>query len=681
LTPRRLVIANRGEIARRILRAGRAMGYDVAVVATAQDQGTRVQREADAVLPVASYLDPDGIVAAALGWGAQLLHPGYGFLSEHAGFAQAVEDAGIAFVGPSAAAMRALGGKEPAKALARSCGVPVLDALLSHELAALAPERWEQELAARGIHAPFLVKANGGGGGRGMRVVAAAAELPLAVARASLEAQAGFHDGTVFVERYLRDPRHIEIQVFGDGRGGGVFLGERECSLQRRHQKVVEEAPSAVVDAPLREALGRAALALVQATRYRGAGTVEFLLDADQSWYFLEVNTRIQVEHPVTERVYGVDLVQAQLTLAEGSWPAALGDPGGFLPGPEGVALEARILAEDPRNGWLPTPGPLTVYREPTGAGIRVDAGVGPGDRINPQFDSMIAKLIVWGPDRATAVARLSSALEDFVILGPVTNLPLLQAISRAPDFLAGRESTAWIGEHLAELNGPLLPAPCLAFLESRAFREALSSAFRGVGQPPPGAAERFAAQAGPELRIGSGLEREPFRLRPGPEPNRFTLAGPGIRALLAGVPEPHQRAAGLLRALGEGPELALAFTACRIGQSRMALAVLGETLVLEDPSAHLPRAGTASREAGGPVCAPMAGKVLEVHVAVGDPVEPGQLLFVLESMKMQFEIRAPGKGRVEAVLVEVGDVLQGPEQLTVLSGEAADPDLGMGRS
>ena len=563
MTPRRLVIANRGEIARRILRAGRAMGYDVAVVATAQDQGTRVQREADAVLPVASYLDPDGIVAAALGWGAQLLHPGYGFLSEHAGFAQAVEDAGIAFVGPSAAAMRALGGKEPAKALARSCGVPVLDALLSHELAALAPERWEQELAARGIHAPFLVKANGGGGGRGMRVVAAAAELPLAVARASLEAQAGFHDGTVFVERYLRDPRHIEIQVFGDGRGGGVFLGERECSLQRRHQKVVEEAPSAVVDAPLREALGRAALALVQATRYRGAGTVEFLLDADQSWYFLEVNTRIQVEHPVTERVYGVDLVQAQLTLAEGSWPAALGDPGGFLPGPEGVALEARILAEDPRNGWLPTPGPLTVYREPTGAGIRVDAGVGPGDRINPQFDSMIAKLIVWGPDRATAVARLSSALEDFVILGPVTNLPLLQAISRAPDFLAGRESTAWIGEHLAELNGPLLPAPLSGlpgipgvpgspFLRLPGRGPAAARRRRAVRRPGrPGVAHRQRPGAGtlpPEAWAGTepvhpGRARDPGPAgrRPGappagrraaPGPGRGAGTGPGLHRL-----------------------------------------------------------------------------------------------------------------------------------------------------
>lgn len=352
MTPRRLVIANRGEIARRILRAGRAMGYQVAVISTTQDEGARVRREADAVLPVASFLDIPGIVAACRDWGGQLLHPGYGFLSEHAGFAQAVEDAGIVFVGPAPASMRALGGKEAAKALAQACGVPTLEALLSVELAALAPERWEAALAARGIRAPFLVKASGGGGGRGMRVVRDAGALPDAVRRAGLEAEAAFHDGAVFVERYLEAPRHIEIQVFGDGRGGGVFLGERECSLQRRHQKVLEEAPSAVVDPPLREALGRAALALVRETRYRGAGTVEFLLASDRAWHFLEVNTRLQVEHPVTELAYGVDLVRAQLELAEGRWPEALGDPGAFtLPAPRGVALEARILAEDPRNG------------------------------------------------------------------------------------------------------------------------------------------------------------------------------------------------------------------------------------------------------------------------------------------------------------------------------------------
>jgi len=641
LSARRLVVANRGEIARRILRAGRALGYQVAVVSTAQDAGARVRLEADAVLPVASFLDSAGIVAACREWGGQLLHPGYGFLSEDAGFAQAVEDAGIVFVGPAPESMRALGRKEAAKQLARACGVPVLEALLSHELANIPPERWEAELAARGIRAPFLVKASGGGGGRGMRVVAEAGLLPEAVRRAGLEAEAAFHDGTVFVERYLEGPRHIEIQVFGDGRGGGVFLGERECSLQRRHQKVLEEAPSSVVDPALREALGRAALDLVRETRYRGAGTVEFLLDADRSWYFLEVNTRIQVEHPVTEQVYRVDLIQAQLELAEGRWPTSLGDPAVFAPpAPYGVALEARILAEDPRRGFIPTPGPLLVYREPSGPGIRVDSGVGQGDRVNAQFDSLIAKLIVWGPDRAGAVALLSRALADFVILGCVTNLPLLQAISRTPDFLAGRTSTGWIQERLAELNAPLLSAPHLALVQSEPFREALSCALRGLGQPPPGPAERFAAQAHPELTIGGGAPAPAFALLREAAPGRFILRVPGREDTPC--------------------------SACRLPGSDMALAMAGETLTLEDPQARVAGRG-ADPAAFGQVLAPMGGKILEVHAAVGDAVEPGQLLFVLESMKMQFEVSAPGRARVEAVLVRPGQVLQGPEPLALL--------------
>ena len=637
MTAVRLVIANRGEIARRILRAGRSLGHQVAVVSTAQDAHSRVRLEADAVLEVAGFLDIPGIVAAAAAWGAGMLHPGYGFLSEDARFAQAVEDAGIVFVGPAPDSMRALGSKEAAKALARRCGVPVLEALLSHELAALAPERWEGALAGRGIRAPYLVKASGGGGGRGMRVVASAAELPEAVRRASQEAEAAFHDGTVFVERYLEAPRHVEIQVFGDGLGGGVFLGERECSLQRRHQKVVEESPSTAVDPALRARLGRAALALVRETRYRGAGTVEFLLEADGSWHFLEVNTRIQVEHPVTELTYGVDLVRAQLELAGGRWPAALGDPAAFsVPAPSGVALEARVLAEDPRSGWAPTPGPLRIYREPSGPGVRVDSGVAEGDRVNDQFDSLIAKLIVWGPDRAAAVARLSAALADFVILGCTTNLPLLQAISRAPDLQAGRTHTGWIQEHLAELNAHLLPAPCMELLRSPAFGEALAGALCGLGSPRPGPAARFAALSHPELVTG-GREKPAFSLR-GLGGDRFALGGAGT------------------------------FTACRLNGTQLALALGGETLVLDDPLARLPAARAGGSAGLGPVLAPMAGRVLEVRVAAGDRVEPGQLMFVLESMKMQFEISAPGAARVEAVLVREGQALQGPEPLALLS-------------
>ena len=643
----RLVIANRGEIARRILRAGRARGCAVAVISTPEDAGSLVRREADAGLEVESFLAIPGIVDACTRWGATLVHPGYGFLSENAAFAQAVEAAGLVFVGPSPANMRALGDKESAKALARKCGIPVLQALLSHEWAALPRERWGPELAARGLSAPFLVKASAGGGGRGMRLAETLEQLPFAIESASREAEACFRDGTVFVERFLAAPRHLEIQVFGDGRGGGVTLGERECSLQRRHQKVLEEAPSSAVGPELRKALEDAALSLVRETRYRSAGTVEFLLDGTGRFHFLEMNTRLQVEHPVTECVYGVDLVQAQLELAEGRWPRSLENPARK---PGGVALEARILAEDSRGGWLPTPGPLTVYQEPTGPGIRVDSGVVQGDRINGRFDSMIAKLVVWAPDRPQAVARLSQALEAFVILGCVTNLPFLLAISRSPDFLEGQTSTAWIGDHLPALNASPMPGTLLAFFTSHAFREALSCAFRGLA-PAQGPARRFAALEHPELKLGSPRESRAFELCAEGQ-HRFRASGPALlQALLQ---------TGL-------PPAPIAFSACRLEGSAMALAACGDTLRLEDPLALSP-ASRPPAGAPGSIQAPMGGQILEVRVAQGDRVEEGQLLFVLESMKMQFEILAPATGLISRLAVQRGQVLQGPETLAVLA-------------
>ena len=634
----RLLIANRGEIARRVLRAGRERGLAVAIISTPEDRDACIRKEADAVLEVSSFLAGTEIVAAAQEWGATLVHPGYGFLSENAEFAEAVEAAGIAFVGPRPETMRALGGKESAKRLAQGCGVPTLPALLSHELAAVDPSAWGPELEARGLKAPFLVKASGGGGGRGMRVVQDLAALPEAIRQAASEALAGFGDATVFVERYLAAPRHIEVQVFGDGEGGGVFLGERECSMQRRHQKVVEESPSAVVDPVLREALGKAAMALVRETRYRGAGTVEFLMDADAQFHFLEVNTRLQVEHPVTEAVYGVDLVQAQLDLAEGRWPKALGDPTTFrVPEPQGVALEARILAEDPRRGFLPTPGTLTLYREPGGQGVRVDSGVIEGGRVNDRFDSMIAKLIVWGPDRQEAVSRLQQALSEFVILGCATNLPFLLALTRHPDFLHGRESTDWIAANLTALNAPLLPEPLLRLVEGEPFRSLLSEVLQGLGAPISPVAARFAAQSHPELRVGSRDEKPFLRIEHGDRAGRFSLRW-------------------------DGPETP--FHALRKGH-HLALHIQGESLSVEDPLSLPPVAKGST--AAGVLCAPMAGKVLECRVALGDLVEEGQVLFILESMKMQMEICAPAAGKVAALFAAAGQVMEGPDPLAEL--------------
>jgi acetyl/propionyl-CoA carboxylase alpha subunit len=668
---RRLVIANRGEIARRILRAARARGYRVAVVSTPADPTALVRREADEVLEVGSFLDGQAIVAAAKAWAADLLHPGYGYLSENAAFAAAVEAAGIGFVGPTPENMRALGGKEGARHLAATRGVPTLPALLSSELATLPAGSWEAELRHRGIHPPFLVKASGGGGGKGMRLAADAVELPAAVARAAEEARAAFADGTVFVERYLPAPRHVEIQVFGDGRGGGVFWGERECSLQRRHQKLFEEAPSAVVAPELREAMGRAALALVRAASYRGAGTVELLLDEDGRFYFLEMNTRLQVEHPVTECVYGVDLVDAQLELAEGSWPAGFGHPDRFhLPEPRGQAFEARILAEDPRTGFLPAPGTVRRYREPVGEGVRVDSGIGEGSVVTTAFDSLLAKLVVHGPDRATALDRMTRALEGFVIHGCGTNLPFLHALTLHPDVRAGRISTAWVGQHIDELTAQRVPPALDALLGSPGFAREVARALAGAGPEWAGDhVARFAAQAQGFPSFPAGRPRR-VEVTAADGEGTLHVSGEALTAALRGEHSPCPACSPALRELlaraGAGVPSRSTVVATRLTPSRMAVSAWGETWTMTDPRAVA--AGTAGGIGNGEVRAPMAGTVIAVHAVAGQAVAQGELLLVVESMKMQLEVRSPAAGTVAEVRVRQGQVLAGPDVLAVVA-------------
>jgi acetyl/propionyl-CoA carboxylase alpha subunit len=474
-----------------------------------------------------------------------------------------------------------------------------------------------------------------------MRVVQNLSDLPGALERASEEALSGFADPAVFVERYLASPRHLEIQVLGDGKGGGIFLGERECSMQRRHQKVIEEAPSPVVDPRLREAMGNAALALVRESRYRGAGTVEFLLDAEGRYYFLEVNTRLQVEHPVTEEVYGIDLVAAQLDVALGEWPSV-----GPSREPERWAIEARVLAEDPRSGFLPTPGPVLRYREPHGPGLRVDSGVAEGSRIHPGFDSLIAKVIASGESRREAIDRLAAALATMVVHGPRTNLPFLQAVLRHQDFLAGRISTDWIGSHLEELNRSLLSqeAPELERrLSTAGFRERLAFVLRGESPSAEGdPASRFLDIGNAYARVGSHYEERPLRLDFARSSGELRISGPDLREVRA--------------------------VASVVSPKDMAVTVLGETLVLEDPRARVHRR-LYHIPAEGEVRAPMAGKVLEVKVSAGDMVEEGAVLAVVESMKMQIEVKSPLAGRVEKVVVKEGEVLDGPELLAVIAG------------
>jgi acetyl/propionyl-CoA carboxylase alpha subunit len=470
-----------------------------------------------------------------------------------------------------------------------------------------------------------------------MRVVPKLSDLPGALARASEEALSGFADPTVFIEKYLSSPRHVEIQILGDGKGGGISLGERECSMQRRHQKVIEEAPSPAVDSRLREAMGKAALALVKESRYRGAGTVEFLLDADGGFHFLEVNTRLQVEHPVTEEVYGIDLVAAQLDIALGEWasPAAPFEP-------ERWAIEARVLAEDPRSGFLPTPGPVLRYREPLGPGLRVDSGVAQGSQIHPGFDSLIAKVIAYGETREKALDRLAEGLATMVVHGPRTNLPFLQAVLRHPDFRAGRISTDWIGSHLEELNQSLIPPELERRLSTPGFRESLSFLLRGgrVGSESA-VARRFLEIGNVDARVGSDLEQSGLRLDLDRPSGELSISGRGVPAT---------------RAVGTA-----------LSPAEIALTVYGETLVLEDPRARVHRR-LHHVPAEGEVRAPMAGKVLELKVSAGDLVEEGAVLAVVESMKMQIEVKAPLGGRVDRVLVKEGEVLDGPELLAVIA-------------
>ena len=430
---RKLLVANRGEIAVRIFRTCRELGIATVAVAAPDDAGALHARSADETVGIASYLHSEEHIRAAKQAGAEAIHPGYGFLAEKPDFAEAVEAAGLVFVGPSPEALRAGGDKLAAKRAAREAGVPVLA---------------EGDPAELGF--PLLVKAAAGGGGRGMRIVRSAAELDGALEAARREAAAAFGDDTVFCERLLERPRHIEIQLLGDGRGEAVALGERECSIQRRHQKVLEESPSPALDEVLRSRMSEAALAFARAIGYRSAGTAEFVLDGGDFW-FLELNGRIQVEHPVTEVVTGLDLVAAQLELAEG---------GGLPEPPElsGHAIEVRLYAEDPRT-FLPQTGRLDRLRLP--AGIRVDAGVEEGDEVGLAYDPLIAKLIAAGESRAETLDRLAAALDETEVEGVVTNLPFLRWLVAHPQVRAGETTTAFLVEHppLSEPRAAAAPA------------------------------------------------------------------------------------------------------------------------------------------------------------------------------------------------------------------------------
>ncbi|HEX3275898.1 MAG TPA: acetyl-CoA carboxylase biotin carboxylase subunit [Gemmatimonadales bacterium] len=431
---KRVLIANRGEIALRIVRACHEEGLEAVAVHSAADRLSPHVRAADRAVaigpaaPSQSYLDITRLVQAAQESGADAVHPGYGFLAERAAFAEAVESAGLIWIGPPPAAIRAMGDKTEARRRMQEAGVPIVPGAVA-PLEDLGPAR----ALAREVGYPVMVKAAAGGGGKGMRVVRTPEELPGAIETAASEARRAFGDASVYLEKLIERPRHVEIQVLADD-SRTVHLGERECSIQRRHQKLLEEAPSVAVDADLREWMGAAAVSAAEAVAYRGAGTCEFLLAPDRSFYFLEMNTRIQVEHPVTELVYGVDLVREQLRIAAGE-PMRV--HGGWL-NPRGWAIECRLTSEDPANGFLPSTGRVECLRVPGGPGVRWDGGVEVGDEVTLYYDSLLAKLIVWGPNRPEAIARMRRALDELVLLGVATNQGFHRRLLADPAFAEG---------------------------------------------------------------------------------------------------------------------------------------------------------------------------------------------------------------------------------------------------
>jgi acetyl-CoA carboxylase biotin carboxylase subunit len=496
VTLRRVLIANRGEIAVRIARACRERGLVPLAVYSEADATAPHVRAADGAACIGpppsrdSYLDVTALLAAARALQADAVHPGYGFLAENASFARAVGEAGLTFIGPSPDAIAAMGDKPRARALVAAAGVPVVPAVEDLPADDAAAHR-----AADALGYPLLIKAAAGGGGKGMRIVRSGAEFASAREAAVREALAAFGDGRIFLERYFERPRHIEVQILADQHGATVHLGERECSIQRRHQKIVEESPSPVVDPALRERLTAAAVAAARSVAYANAGTVEFLVTGDGDFYFLEMNTRLQVEHPITEWVTGVDLVHAQLRVAGGErlWFDQTAVQ------PRGHAIECRIYAEDPGQHFLPSPGRIALLREPQGPGIRIDSGIGAGGEVTVHYDPMLAKLSTWAMDRDAARRRLLAALRDYVVLGITTNVSFLSDVLAHPAFIAGATHTHFLEDHLPQWR------PRESQVERAAIAAALLAALAPAADVGPRPRPRSPWQSLGAWRLGSG--------------------------------------------------------------------------------------------------------------------------------------------------------------------------------
>jgi 3-methylcrotonyl-CoA carboxylase alpha subunit len=660
----KILIANRGEIACRIVRTCRRLGIATVAVYSEADATAQHVRLADEAWPIGgprpqdSYLRGDAIVEVAKRSGAQAIHPGYGFLSENADFADAVERAGLVFIGPPAESMRRMGSKAGAKELMATHGVPVVPGYTGADQ---DPALLQREADAIGY--PLMIKAAHGGGGKGMRIVHAAGEFAAALESCQREAAGAFGRDRVLLERYIATPRHIEIQVFADAHGHAIHLGERECSAQRRYQKVIEESPSPFLTPALRARMGEAAVAAARAIDYRNAGTVEFIVGPDGDFYFMEINTRLQVEHPVTEMVTGQDLVEWQLRIAAGE-PLPLAQDEVTQ---RGHAIEVRLYAEDPERGFLPGSGKLEELRLPTpGAHVRIDGGVVEGDRVTIFYDPMIAKLIVHEADRPAALATLREALADTEIVGPKSNVEFLEKLIRHPVVTEARIDTGYLDRHLDEvLPAPVAPDPQLLAAAATAallIDEAATHAAAGRS-PDPHSPWAIAdgwrlGHAGGRM-LWFGLRGARIELRVHGHAGRYR-----IEHAEGAVEVEHARLqAGVLVATFDG-------TARRVRARADAHAVFvhdGERrLRLERmPAFHFE--ADAAGAGDHRVVAPMPGRVVLVKVAVGDTVVAGQELGVMEAMKMELALKAPRAGVVAGVQAKAGDFVEADAVLITL--------------
>ncbi|MFE0540415.1 acetyl-CoA carboxylase biotin carboxylase subunit [Streptomyces sp. NPDC058891] len=632
-----VLVANRGEIAVRVIRTLRSLGVRSVAVFSDADADARHVREADTAVRIGpapaaeSYLSVERLLEAAARSGAQAVHPGYGFLAENAAFAQACTDAGLVFIGPPARAISLMGDKIRAKETVRAAGVPVVPGSSGSGLT-----DDELDAAAREIGVPVLLKPSAGGGGKGMRLVREPELLAEEIAAARREARASFGDDTLLVERWIDRPRHIEIQVLADGHGNVVHLGERECSLQRRHQKIIEEAPSVLLDEATRAAMGEAAVQAARSCGYEGAGTVEFIVPGSDpsSYYFMEMNTRLQVEHPVTELVTGLDLVEWQVRVAAGE-PLSFGQRDVSL---TGHAIEARVCAEDPARGFLPSGGTVLSLHEPQGDGVRTDSGLTEGTEVGSLYDPMLSKVIAYGPDRATALRRLRAALARTVTLGVQTNAGFLRRLLAHPAVVAGELDTGLVER---EVDG-LVPTE----VPEEVYEAAAAVRLDALRPHGEGWTDPFSVPSG--WRLGGEPRPVTFPLRVY-EPVEYaprgahTVTGDRVSVVLDGVRHTFHRAADWLGRDGDAWHVR--------DHDPVAASLTGAA-----------RSGTDS------LTAPMPGTVTVVKVAVGDEVTAGQSLLVVEAMKMEHVISAPHAGTVAELDVTPGTTVAMDQVLAVIA-------------